>query len=204
MVSPKAVRLIIQHLDAIDEAVSKRMVVKRPWGEPALTSLLCDLMDADTQDETRLRYTLEQLNADLVKLDGLLSVSFQIDTHEYTPDMERWVTQADLGIVVRFSDYLLPEESWSIAWLLQAKRLYPDNTNPLTYSERSRFRGYDQDQAERMKKVEEIVGIPFIRYLLFCPRPAALPVELKAKLTHLRNPTSGRRNIRLHRRVAYA
>jgi len=70
MISPKAVNLIIKHFDAIDEAVTKKMVRNRPWSETALTSLLCDLLDEKTQDEEILRYTLKELNHELYELDG--------------------------------------------------------------------------------------------------------------------------------------
>lgn len=187
MISPKAIHLIIQHFDAIDKAVSKRLNRKRPWSEPSLTSLLCDLMDQETQNEEKLAYTIECLNRDLSEIDGLLDASFVIETHEYSPQVERWVTQSDLGLVMNFEDHLLPNESWSIAWLLQAKKLFPDKRNTIKYSEVSRFESHDIKQAERMKKLEETLGIDFIRYLLYCPRPADLDDITQKKLAHLRN-----------------
>src|SRR5579862_6669471 len=131
MITPKAAHLLIRHFDSLDRAVSKRLTRKRPWSEPALTSLLCDLLDADTQADEPLEYPMASLNFDLQKLEGLLRISLQIQTHEYDARMERWVTQADLGLVVNLIDHLMPKESWSISWLLQAKRLYPDSRNPL-------------------------------------------------------------------------
>lgn len=187
MISPKAIHLIIQHFDAIDKAVSKRLNRKRPWSEPSLTSLLCDLMDQETQNEENLSYSIESLNNDLADIDGLLDVSFVIETHEYSPKVERWVTQSDLGFVINFEDHLLPHESWSISWLLQAKKLFPDNRNPIKYSEASRFQSHDSKQAERMKKLEESIGIEFIKYLCFCPRPTDLDNITQKKLAHLRN-----------------
>jgi hypothetical protein len=187
MISPKAVHLIIKHFDAIDKAVSRRLNRKRPWSEPSLTSLLCDLMDQETQDEEKLLYSLEELNKDLANIDGLLDVTFTIETHEYSPQVERWVTQSDLGFVINFEDKLLPNESWSISWLLQAKKLFPDKRNPVNYSESSRFESHDKNQAERIRKLEESIGIEFIKYLCFCPRPADLDDITQMKLAHLRN-----------------
>lgn len=117
----------------------------------------------------------------------LINVSFSIETHEYDPRMERWVTQADIGLIIQFEDYLLPSESWCIAWLLQAKRLYPDSRNPLIYSEVSSFGAFDPQQQERMKILNEAVGIPFVRFLLYCPRPLYLDDDIGRKLTYLRN-----------------
>lgn len=187
MISPKAIQLIIKHFDSIDEAVARRLMRQRPWGEPALTSLLCDLLDSKTQEEENLRYSLMELNRDLMEMDGLLSISFTIDTHEYDSNMERWVTQADLGLIIKFEDEIIPSDSWTTSWLLQAKRLYPWKKNPIEYSEVSRFSAKDNYQHDRMKKIEEIIGLPFIRYMLYCPRPAMLDDATSIKLTHLRN-----------------
>src|SRR5437762_2342562 len=143
MIPPKAIRLIIRHLDSLDRVVSRRMGRKRPWLETGLTSYLCDLLDDDTQAEERLDYPLDELNRDLGNLDGLLRATFRVDTHEYAPQLERWVTQADLGFVINVIDHLLPDHSWSIAWLLQAKRLTPDHHGKAQYSESSRFGGID-------------------------------------------------------------
>ena len=143
MISPKAVDFIIKHFDAIDKVVSKRLNRKRPWSEPSLTSLLCDLMDHDTQDEEKIEYSIDTLNKDLEEFDGLLDVSFIIETHEYSPKVERWITQSDLGLIINFEDHLLPKDSWSISWLLQAKKVFPDKKNPVEYSESSKFQSYN-------------------------------------------------------------
>jgi hypothetical protein len=187
MLTPKTNHLLIRHFDSLDRAVSKRLTRKRPWPEPALTSLLCDLLDSDTQADEPLDYPLSALNVDLQKFEGLLKVSVQIQTHEYDPAMERWVTQADLGLVINVIDHLSPNESWNISWLLQAKRLYPDCRNPLRYSEASRFGGIDAKQAQRIARLIEAVEVPFVTYLLYCPRPAALDQLVQSKLAYLRN-----------------
>jgi hypothetical protein len=187
MIPPKAIDLIIRHIDAIDMAVASRLNRKRPWLEPALTSLLCELLDADTQNGDTVVYNLQQLNDDLRSLEGSLTIAFEIETHEYDPDMEHWVTQADIGLVVNFIDYLLPEESWRLSWLLQAKRMNPDSRVPLRYTESSRFGSTNLPQQKRIEKLVEIVGVPFIKYLLYCPRPANLEEITQTKLAHLRN-----------------
>ncbi len=186
MISPPAVRLIIRHFDAIDQAVAKRTTRKRPWLEPGITSYLCDLMDEDTQVEEGLSYSLKDLNRELASVDGLLDVRLSIDTHEYPPKLERWVTQADLGLVLRFDDALLPQESWTRAWLLQAKRIAPDALNPVRYSETSRVTSVDAAQLARMKRLNEILGPDVVRYLLYCPRPELLDDLTRQKLLHLR------------------
>lgn len=186
MLSPKTVHLIIKHFDCIDESVATRMIRKRPHAETALTSRLCDLLDEDTQADEHLAYSLEHLNRDLSQGDGLARLSCQVETHEYTPDIEGWVTQSDLGFIINYHDYLLPEESWSAAWLPQAKRLTPNLHSSSLYTEASKFSAVDAEQQERIGKLRKAVGIEFIKYLLYCPRPAALDVETRAKLAHLR------------------
>jgi hypothetical protein len=186
MIPPRAIALVIRHLDAIDRAVSARMSRKRPWLEPSLTSLLCDLLDSETQEVERLAYPLQQLNQDLAAQDGLVSIAFQIQTHEYAPQMERWVSQADLGLVITITDYLLPFEEWRLSWLLQAKRLRPNRSGTL-YSEASRFGGMDARQHERLLRLASVVDVPFIKYLLYCPRPSGVDPVTEKKLAHLRN-----------------
>ena len=71
MLSPIAFDLIIKYFDAVDRAVAARLSRKRPWSEPALTSLLCDLLDEETQEGQNLSYTLRQLNDELNAFDGV-------------------------------------------------------------------------------------------------------------------------------------
>ncbi len=100
--------------------------------------------------------------------------------------MEGWVTQADLGFVINYQDHLLPEESWSVAWLLQAKRLTANLHGSRLYTEASNFGAVNVEQQDRIRRLRKAVGIEFIKYLLYCPRPSALDKETQAKLAHLR------------------
>jgi hypothetical protein len=70
---------------------------------------------------------------------------------------------------------------------LQAKRMNPDNRAPLRYTEASRFGSTNLQQQKRIERLIEIVGVPFVRYLLYCPRPAHLDEITQIKLAHLRN-----------------
>lgn len=186
MITPAVARLIIRHFDSIDDAVSRRLTSKRPWSEPALTSCLCDLLDEDVQQHTTLSYPLVRLNQDLADLDGLHSVTCEIQTHQYDQAVEAWVTHADLGLVIRNEDHILPANSRQVAWLLQAKRIYPDNRNPLVYSESSRVGSRSPQQRERMEQLMQAVGVPFIQYLIYCPRPSQFDQTLDRKLAHIR------------------
>ncbi|BAZ29631.1 hypothetical protein NIES4074_20780 [Cylindrospermum sp. NIES-4074] len=188
MISLKAAHLIIHYFDSIDKVVSKRLVRKRPWFETALTSLLCDLLDQEEQDEYKLEYSFAKLKEDLTALDPYLNASFTIETHEYSSKVENLVTQSDIGIIINFKAYCLPEESWSVAWLLQAKRLSPNRkiSIPFRYNEKNRF-DIDKDQKNRIDILAKIVGVPFIKYLLYCPRPSMLAQNTEKNLINNRD-----------------
>lgn len=187
MLSPRSLPLIVRHFDCIDRVVATRLLRKRPWSEPGLTSLLCDLLDAETQDEVNLPYPLARLHADLMTAEPFLTIDASIEAHEYGPDMERWVTQADIGLILTYNDHLVPEESWQVSWLLQAKRLYSDGHDLPVYTEASRFKATDEAQRKRMGALAGAVGTDFVRYLLYCPRADALDEITAGKLAHLRN-----------------
>jgi hypothetical protein len=67
--SPRTIRLLLKHFDALDDVVASRLTRKRPWQEEALTGLLCALLDAETREEERVSYTLSQLLKDLGETD---------------------------------------------------------------------------------------------------------------------------------------
>ena len=186
MITPEATNLLLKHFDAIDRAVSRLAMRPRPWSEVALTSYLCDLLDQDTQADQGLRYTVHELNADLARVDGLLSVRLRIDTHEYPPEFERWVTQSDIGLVLNFVDELLPHESWSRAWLLQAKRITPDRSPPPEYSVRSRLASVSSAQTQRIRTLNDVLGPNAVCYLVYGPRPEHLEKTTAQQLLHLR------------------
>lgn len=89
MLSPRAIRLLLRHFDALDEVIARRLTRKRPWQEEALTGLLCDLLDSDTQDEEKVAYTLRQLHDDLGKSDEPVGIRLKIDSHQYPKHLER-------------------------------------------------------------------------------------------------------------------
>ncbi|MFI6216989.1 hypothetical protein ACIBCD_33745 [Nocardia brasiliensis] len=170
----------------MDSLVAERLTRKRPWGEPALTSLLCDLLDEDTCDDYPSAYGLSRLQQELQRTVPLLNFDCTIQTHEYPPNVERWVTQSDLGLIVQVNDYLVPDNNREGACLLQAKRLYPV---PGTggYSSDCRYGGHDAEQQRRAQAINQLLGHDLIKYLLYCPRPDALPARDAATLRHVRD-----------------
>jgi hypothetical protein len=189
MITPKAFGQIIKHFDEIDKVVSAKTMRKRPWLEVALTSLLCDLLDEQTQDDEKLAYTFKQLQDDLRQQDGLFGIHLSLETIEFSSIYERYVSQSDIGLNLIFDNKIEPENSWTRPYLLQAKRLSPKNINPLIYSESSRFSSIDKEQEERIKILNDILGASYLKYLFFCPRPDNLDDDTKIKLAYLRNQT---------------
>lgn len=186
MIWPYATRLLINHFDGIDRAVSRLTMRKRPWQEPGITSYLCDLLEEDTQSDHALPYSIEQLNKDLAQEDGLLDTHFRIETHEYPPKYERWVTQADIGLELHFEDRFLPDSSWSLAWLLQAKRVGLDPRRRTGYSVASRIVVIDPSQYARIRRLKGVLGDASIAFLLYGPRPEFLDDLTAKQLLHLR------------------
>lgn len=185
MLSPRALKILLRHFDAIDEAVTKRLTRKRPWSEEALTGQLCDLLDGETQVEENIGYTLRQVHEDLARSDEPLSIQLRIDTHQYPKHLEHWVTQADLGFIVNYQNQFEPKLSRSSAWLLQAKRVFPSG-NTSNYSRNSKFKSTDPEQHRRMEALQDWAHSDFIRYLLYCPRPRSLETKVREELNQLR------------------
>lgn len=190
MISPRALKIILRHFDAIDETLSKRLTRKRPWSEEALTGLLCDLLDNETQLEENVSYTLQQVHDDLAKSDEPLSIRLKIDTHQYPKHIEHWVTQSDLGLIVKYQNQFDTSLSRSMAWLLQAKRVFPSGPDN-EYSCDSKFKSSDADQHQRMKALQDWAQTDFIRYLLYCPRPKSLDAPIREALNQLRTNALG-------------
>jgi len=189
MITPKAFQHIIKHFDEVDKIVSARTVRKRPWLEVALTSLLCDLLDEQTQDDEKFNYTFKQLQDDLNKEDSLFGINLSLETIEFNSIYERYISQSDIGLNLVFENKIEPEYSWSRPYLLQAKRLSPKKVNPLFYSEASSFASVDKDQQKRIALLNKIFGDSYLKYLLFCPRPDNIDNDTKIKLAYLRNKT---------------
>ncbi len=190
MLSPRAIRLLLRHFDALDEVVARRLARKRPWQEEALTGLLCDLLDAETQIEEKVTYTLSQLHEDLSNSDEPVGIRLKIDSHQYPKHLERWVTQADFGLIITYQDQFERNHSTSSAWLMQAKRVFPSRTGE--YEANSKFASTDAAQDLRMKTLRDWAGEEFIRYFLYCPRPKDLQQPVREALNQARtNALSG-------------
>ena len=160
---------------------------KRPWSEVSLTSLLCDLLDEETQEEEKLSYTFKNLQDDLNKEDSLFGIHLSLETIEFNSAFERYISQSDIGLNLIFENTIEPQYSWSRPYLLQAKRLFQKTLNPLSYTEASSFTSIDLDQQKRIEFLNKIFGASYLKYLLFCPRPDNIDNDTRIKLAYLRN-----------------
>lgn len=188
MVPLNCLNMLLRHFDGIDASVASRMMRKRPWLEPALTQLLCDLMDGEGQSDHVLEYPLEALNRDMAQSGGMVLAAYRIETHEYPGQLEGLVTQSDIGLVLNYRDFYNPDDSWSRAWLLQAKRIQPDSRVPLEYSEQSRVASLTKAQVGRLESLVSLFGdLDFVRFLFYCPRASSLEPDVRGRLTSYRS-----------------
>lgn len=181
-----ALPLFLKFLDGVDSVAVKKLVRKNPRDETSITQELCDLFEEEYSDDAGLPYPLEHFREDLALAMPLSHIRIEVETHQYSPLMERWVTQSDIGLVLDYKDHFLPGESWNSFMLLQAKRLFPERSG-LQYRESSKFASIKPEQHKRILELNEYLGCELVKYLLYCPRPASLDTTTAGQLTHLRN-----------------
>lgn len=186
MLSPFATRLILKHFNAIDEAVTGKLLYKRARDEEEITKSLVDALDEECQSQENISFGIDQLRNELLKAGDPTSVDLSIETHSYTKTWEHYVSQADIGLIIRYQNYFEPNLSRSWSWLLQAKRAFLTSGNNPQYNAASRFSSYDHAQHERIKALVKFVDADFFRYLLYCPRPSRLEVSARQELAYLR------------------
>lgn len=189
MFGPQHLPFVIRYLDGIDHALSRRMGRKHPPDEPAMTNELCAFLDAETQlDEALLQYDVHQLNADLANCGDGVDFHVKIDTYPHNSAMERHVSQSDLGLILKYENRVLPAESWSTAYLMQAKRLFRTKRTQ-AYDGESVFQATDSAQHQRIRRLAEVFGDDAIKYCLYCPQTTSLPdqTRMQVRALHSRN-----------------
>lgn len=186
MLSPYATHHVLKHFNSIDEAVAAKLLYKRPRDEEDLTKSLIDALDEECQEQENISYTIGELKDNLAKNGEPTYVDLEIETHAYSKQWERYVSQSDLGLIVRYKNYYEPMLSRSWAWLLQAKRLFPVKGTNNQYSSDCKFESFDKRQHERIKRLQEFLDADFFRYLFYCPRPERLEDTVRQELAYLR------------------
>ena len=189
MLGPQHLQHLIRYFDEVDLVLSKPMLRKHPPDESGFTNELCALLDAETQAaEGKCSYQLDDLNADLGAAGDGLDFEFTIDTHPHNAAMERHVSQSDFGLVLEYDNKILPEENWSRAYLVQAKRLFRNHRTG-AYDGLARFRSVDTQQQARIEQLSKILGADAILYGLYCPPIDELPeiARIQVRALHARN-----------------
>jgi hypothetical protein len=115
--------------------------------EEHLTSLLCELLDDKGAELHSLDYSVSDLNKDLSEIGSLLNAAITLETTDYNKNQERHYTQADLGIILDFKDYIDNSNSFRKGILIQAKKLFP--TNDSQYRLDSCYQSFNPDQHHR-------------------------------------------------------
>lgn len=186
MLSPYVIHHLLKHFDAIDRAVTRCMTYPRPKDEEQLTGTLVDLLDEQVQLQEHVQYNISQLRDDLAEASEPIGVSFNLETHKYSKDFEGCISQADLGLIVKYENNFEPNLSGERSWLLQAKRAYPTALNPTRYEPKAKFAAKNAAQERRIQELIKFVDKDFFRYLLYCPRPETLDEKTRLELTYFR------------------
>lgn len=186
MLSPYAIHHLLKHFDAIDRAVTRQMTYPRPKDEEQLTGTLVDLLDEEVQLLEKVEYNVKSLRADLSEASEPIQVGFDLETHKYSKEFEGRVSQADLGLIVKYENNYEPQLSGQRSWLLQAKRVYPTSLDPTHYEPRATFGAVNAAQEQRIRELVKFVDCDFFRYLLYCPRPETLDESTRLELSYFR------------------
>ena len=170
MFSPYQLPHVIRFFNGIDTVVSGKLAGPAPAKESTLTFVFSELMDAERQNQYRLPLGIDALQDKINSKGDMLRVTLEMTSHE--GKYETYVSNADFGLILKYENAVLPGQDWKAAYLIQAKRLYPnakaDGSN--SYSIRSKFSAIDHDQDNRIQSVANILGGSAIKYCLYMPK----------------------------------
>ena len=82
---------------------------------------------------------------------SLVNANIKLETTPYTKFQEHHRTQADIGLIVNYKDYIDNTLSFSKGVLLQAKKLFSDNSNQYTLN--SQYNSFNEEQHFRAEKL---------------------------------------------------
>lgn len=186
VLGPYEVKCFSRYFKGVDLLLAKRFSFGFVPDEEHLTLILCELLDERASKLHLLPYSLSDLNNDLTKNGGLLHTEFSISTTDYNKRQEGCITQSDIGIVLEYQDYIEPNNNFSNAMLLQAKKLFLANSD---YNLSSIYESFDTAQHERLEElnksyVEKGCGNECIKYLMYNPSLEAIPKHEQQKVLH--------------------
>lgn len=153
VITPQDAELLLKYFTGVASTLAKRFELGFLPDEEHLTSLLCELLDDHGAELHLLAYSVSDLNKDLKKIGSLLNAAITLETTDYNKHQERHFTQADLGIVLDFKDYIDYSNSFRKGLLIQAKKLFPTNDNH--YRLNSCYKSFNPEQHDRYVKLRE-------------------------------------------------
>jgi hypothetical protein len=151
--------------DGVDFAIAKELESVEVAYEEFLTATLGRLLDGRSPFQSILDYPLRALNQDLSECGSGNQVAMEFETHEHAKGFSGSVSHADLGIVFRRENPLLGT-TVEKAVLVESTRLYPTRKR---YTMRSRYRGFDSDQYEKLKGIARKHDWNGVFYFLYNP-----------------------------------
>ncbi len=157
IIKPGDVDHLLRYFSGVDEALSRRFAIGFLPDEEHLTSLLCELLDEKGSELHALSYSVSNLNSDLKNSGSLLTTSVSLSTTPYNKYQERYFTQSDIGIVVKYVDNIDPSCSFKKGLLVQAKKLFPYKDK--IYTLNSKYNSFNAEQHERLTSMIEYYGM---------------------------------------------
>ena len=106
VITPSDAGLLLKYFNGVASVLAKRFELGFHPDEEHLTSLLCELLDNQGAELHSLAYRVSDLNKDLKENGSLLHTAISLETTEYNKYQERNFTQADLGIILDYKDYI--------------------------------------------------------------------------------------------------
>ncbi len=187
--TPRDAKLLVRFLDSVDTVVTARLLPDATVDERHLTSLLRETLDERFTGFHTMSYSLAELKADLAKDESAVKVSLTIEANEYSAHVENKLTQADLGVILRYNNSFRPGATFSKAGLFQAKRIFASARDARSYSERDIFKSLEIDQLQRIIELGAQHS-RFIYYLFYGPRAEAYDEQSRKVLKYLTLPMS--------------
>lgn len=153
VITPSDAGLLLKYFNGVASVLAKRFELGFHPDEEHLTSLLCELLDNQGAELHSLAYRVSDLNKDLKENGSLLHTAISLETTEYNKYQERNFTQADLGIILDYKDYIDYSTSFRKGLLIQAKKLFPDSYN--NYRLTSLYKSFNSAQHNRLSALKE-------------------------------------------------
>ncbi|MCY1667354.1 hypothetical protein [Rhizobium sp. SL86] len=144
-----------------DRRLTSELGVSDPPDERELTRRLGRMLAGDEM------WKIDKLTIAQDWLEDALGWSLQLTMQAHPTKWEHHVSHSDFGLIISFVDELLRTPTQSAAYLVQAKRLYPDVSGQ--YSLSSEFGATDRDQHLKLRYLAKRFGEAAVKFAAYCP-----------------------------------